>query len=698
MNVWHQYPLFRLIFPIILGIILSVSNGLKIELSLWVIVLVFLLYIIIAFSPFGIKYKSRSVAGIIIFIFILICSYNLCFVKSVSSDIKTEEILSSASQKILRITEAPENKEKSVKVIAKLLSIKKDNKWTKFNKKIIIYFEKSVHSQQLEYGDILLTNEAIREVNSPQNPHEFDYKRYLSLKNINYQAYIKSDKWKLLEKKQGKLFYHFTIDLRKKLLKSLKDNNIKDNEYAIASALLLGYKNNLDAELIKEFSGAGAMHILCVSGLHVGVIYLVLNYLLFFFDKIKYGKYLKSILLILFIWLYAFISGLSPSVQRASFMISFIIIGQMGKQNTSVYNSLLVSAIILIFANPLIIMEVGFQLSYLAVLGIVIIQPYVNKIFYSKYKLLDKAWSLISVSIAAQIATFPLGLYYFHQFPNYFILTNLIVIPLSALIIYSGILVLFGSAIIHLPDFIPLILSKLIKLLAFCVKSIENLPFSTSSNISITVIQMLILYLIIIFSVAFFHQKKYTFLRLTFFLFIALIISFSINKYEKIKQKRIVIYKVNNHSAYDFIDGKSCYFVADTIIPDKKMNFHISANRIQSHINNSFFHIKNDSLITKASGFYKQRHFINFYDKKIIIIDDVIYKNNIAEKIDVDYLLMTNNTRAKIDDIQNRFNAGILIFDSSNSYWKVEKWVDECKEKNIEYYSVLHSGAFVAEL
>ena len=232
----------------------------------------------------------------------------------------------------------------------------------------------------------------------------------------------------------------FALKLRKSFINIFENQGISGRNFAVVTALVLGMDDYLDNDTRKEFSSAGAIHILCVSGLHVGVIYMVLNALLFFLKRNKYARALRSLILLIGIWFYAMLTGLAPAVLRAATMFSFVIIGTGIKRKAGVFNSLTVSAFILLLFNPFLIYNVGFQLSYAAVIAIVAIQPTIYQIWQPKNKIADNIWGITTVSVAAQLGTAPLGLFYFHQFPNYFIITNLIAIPLATLILYAGFL------------------------------------------------------------------------------------------------------------------------------------------------------------------------------------------------------------------------------------------------------------------
>jgi len=704
MNYWNQFPLFRLILPFISGIIVALSFDSEIHIPLTIfITLIIVITIYVFFIANSVRYRFRWILGIVIYTAIFLFGFELTILNTekyhpshFGNLLKKEYLF------VARVTEPIVEKEKTNKAIVEVLSIKGDSAWINTEGKAIIYLQKDSLSSCIKYGDCLLINTWINEVKPPQNPEEFNYKRYLSNRNIYHQAYIKSGKWKTLSHDNGNKLFAFAFSLRNKFLQIFKENGIVGKEFAVASALILGYRDKLDADLIREYSGAGAMHILCVSGLHVGIIYLILSSLLFFMNRSRYSRISKSIILILLIWFYALLTGLSPSVLRASTMISFIIIGGLLNRYTNIYNTLAASAFLLLIINPFIITEVGFQLSYLAVIGIVLLQPKIYNLWIPDNWILDKLWAITAVSIAAQLFTFPLALFYFHQFPNYFLITNLIVIPLSGFIIYAGILVLLFSAVSWLSGLFANILVLMLKGLNTSVSFIEGLPYSTTHGVSITMIETLLFYSIITGLIVFILLNKRRAFIYAIGLAIILAVSFSIKNYKRINQRKFIVYNINKTSAYDFIDGKQNFLLSDSLLlnDEKKQQFHLQNNWDRSGLNNTttLDLTSSDSHEFQNHFIYKRNNFIQFGNKRIAILNR---KNSYLKntgKIRVDYLIIAGNIKLNIADILRRYDAKQIIIDSSNWYWKTNKWLDECKALHIECHSVLHEGAFVVDV
>jgi competence protein ComEC len=325
---------------------------------------------------------------------------------------------------------------------------------------------------------------------------------------------VKDGAWQVIERDKLFVVDKWAIQCREALLKLFRDIGFKGRELGVLSALTIGYKIDLDQETLQAYSASGATHILAVSGMHVGLIYVVLTWVFSFLQRVRFGNVIKAVLLILMVWYYAFLTGLSPSVLRASVMITFLGLGQIAQQKLNVYNSLAIAAFVLLLINPVDLMDVGFQLSFLAVLGIVSLYPVINNWVASNI-VVNQIWSLVAVSISAQLATFPLSLYYFHQFPNYFLLSNLVVVPLATLVIYGSIvlLVLSGFKLLLAP--FGIVLYYMVWFLNEIVLWIERLPFSTWSNINLNVYQTLAWYVVTLFVILYFMRKKAAYLIAT---------------------------------------------------------------------------------------------------------------------------------------------------------------------------------------
>lgn len=438
--------------------------------------------------------------------------------------------------------------------------------------KVIGYFSKENFDSTIIAGDQLIVLCKPQDIRNMGNPFEFDYRSMMHRKGIQYSVYLSPGTYKKTGIKINRLNY-LAEKLRDKLIVLLKATKIEREEMSVVSALTLGYRAELEPETRDYFASTGAMHVLAVSGLHVGLIYLILNFLFSGIKKRKLGRLIQPFAMIVFLWAYAFITGFSPSVQRATVMFTFVIVGNLIRRPINIYNSISASALVLMLHNPNVVFEVGFQLSYLAVFGIVLLQTPFASLLHINNKILKWLWALFTVSMAAQLVTFPLGLLYFNQFPNFFWLSNFVVIPGAIAIIW----ITFGFFVfnpIHLiSDLFSEIIQFITDIMLYILKWISELPHSVNEGIVVNVVHIWILYGLIAAFVIYGFSKNKTWL----FLGIILVIGFQINtlwtKHELFNQKYVYVYNSKN-SLIHLINGRTNYVLSNSKIPvsDQEMN------------------------------------------------------------------------------------------------------------------------------
>ncbi len=427
------------------------------------------------------------------------------------------------------------------------------------------------------------------------------------------------------------------------------------DERAIAIALVLGVTDGIDNDLQNAYAASGAMHVLAVSGMHVGIIYAIILLLFKPLNKFKNSKWVAAIVSLVCLWVFSFITGNSPSVLRAVTMFSFIAIARPFGMRTNIYNTLAASAFVLLIYNPYLIMSVGFQLSYLAVLGIVYLQRPLYQLWEIENTLGDWTWKITCVSIAAQASTFALGLLYFHQFPTYFLISNLFVIPLSTFVLIGGIFLLGVSSISALATFVGVILEWLIKALNWIVFKTEALPFSLINDIHLTIFQCWLLMGILVSFILLFEFKSVKWLYAAFSFTILFTIiqwnNFSVN----VDQKQMVVYSISNHGAIEFIDHGRSYFYADSILAndDERVKFHIQPYRLAHGI----------SETQKEARFATEKKGVKYFDwdgKTIAWVDN---KNDkLPSYVPIDYLVVSQNALHK--DRFAKLNIKQIIFDA----------------------------------
>ena len=460
------------------------------------------------------------------------------------------------------IIEIPQVKPNSYQTILHVEEVGANDSIFQTNEKIMTWFEKDENAKQLIPGEQIIFKGKPQMVSNNNNPFEFDYKQYLAKKKIYRQLYLPAENWQKINSESSFTLPVFAERVRMNLLQIYNEQGLGENELQILSALTLGYKRGLDPETKRVFASAGAMHVLAVSGLHVGIVFLVFNFLLGFLRKQKVGRIIFVLLTISVLWFFAFLTGLSPSVTRAATMFSFVVIGTNIRRQVNTYNSLAASAFLLLLINPNNLFEVGFQLSYAAVFGIVFLQPRLEKLITFKYKIIRYFWALLTVSVAAQIATFPLSVYYFNQFPTYFWISNLFVIPAVTLLIPLGIAMLALHGIPVISPFISEIINFVIGGIYSLLQFIENLP---SSIIEFTFLPLELVFVagFLLSVFVFIETKRKLFFKLAFVNVVLILFSVFIFKINNLSRNELIVYNQPDNTIIHLLSGPKNYVISE---------------------------------------------------------------------------------------------------------------------------------------
>jgi competence protein ComEC len=436
-KTFQNIPFLRLTIALVIGII--AGTYFSVNTNYCVALLVLILIILVVFNR-NYRYSYLIPFGLGIQLFIIILGI------LVTQQVNKKPVLYEKGNFTAVILETPQEKPNSWKSLIQIDGVYFNDSIKPTKELSIAYFAKDQNVKELKAGDVILFSNVPQLITNNNNPFEFDYKKYLARKKIYRQVYLPEDQW--TKTNQSVLSLSCLAEqIRESLLKIYRNQPIDENEFEILSALTLGYTRELDPETKRVFSSSGAIHVLSVSGQHVAIIFWVITLLFGFLNNRKSGRTIFMIISISALWFFAFITGLSPAVMRASAMFTIFVIGECMHRKSNIYNSFTASAFILLLLNPNNLFDIGFQLSYIAVFGIVYLQPKLEKVITVKSKIVKFFWSLITVSIAAQVATFPITTYYFGQFPTYFWLTNIFVIPAVMVLVPIGILLLFVSKI-----------------------------------------------------------------------------------------------------------------------------------------------------------------------------------------------------------------------------------------------------------
>jgi len=706
MNPWNQYTLLRLLVFFIAGIVLNRFFLVDFRPPTWVWIVFAALLVTLHFFNHRIEaYKFRWIYGGVLGI--LMITFGMEW--SQLNDHRTHPLhiihhYSGRETILVRLKGDVEHRPNSNKVLAEVVALEKDTAWLTTNGKILLYFQKDSLSDKLSYGDRLLLYSRLNQPLPPANPGEFNYKRFLANKNIYHQGFVKRDQWVKMGSGHKNPLVHFAFNLRKSFIRIFENHGLTGRDFAVAIALVIGMDEYIDNDTLKEFSSTGALHVLSVSGLHVGIIYLVLNSMLIYLNRKKHTRVMRVVILLTGIWFYALLTGLSPPVLRASAMFTFVIIGSVLNRQANTYNSLAASAFILLLIDPFLISDIGFQFSYLAVFSIVSVQPKLYELFTTKNWLLDKIWAITTVSIAAQLGTAPLGLYYFHQFPNYFLITNLVVIPLSTLVLYSGFLTVILDVIPVLSTMMSWLLVFSLKALNYSVSFIDGLPYSSTTGVFVSTVEMLILFLVIIAVFRAFVLRKSALLHVSLTMMILFLSIGLIRNYFLNRQQRIVVYAIRNDYVIDLIQGRNSLLLVDSARYSDPtfMDFHVSGHHVRRGISRKDIRVLNDPESRtnfRDTGFQAVKAYplLGFYNQRVLFVDRNTAVLPAGETIFTDLLVVLENHR-KPDSLLKRINAGKVVLCGKVSARNAERWKQACKEFGISFHNVREQGAFVLDL
>ena len=583
------------------------------------------------------------------------------------------------------LTDFPAEKANSMLAYAEIKTFSDSVKTENCNGNIVLYLQKDSNAINLKTGDKLFISTILSTPEKKNNPDEFDYGKHLLRKGIVASGYVASGDWQKIGEEKSFSLIRTAQKSRRYLLNIYRDMNISGDEFGIAAALTLGYKDAISPELRESFSTTGAAHILAVSGLHVGIIFMVLNYMLFFLDKNDKTKRYKSLIIIALLWFYAFITGLPPSVCRATLMFSLMILGNIFLRKAYTYNTIFCSAFILLIINPMWIFELGFQLSYSAVLAIIYFVPQITKWLTFKHKPLKYLWELTAVSLAAQLGTAPLCIYYFHQFPHYFLLSNFVVIPITSLIIYSASFLFVVSKIPIINVVAAFILEWIVKIMYYGIKLIEQLPNALS--ISWLNGTQTILFYLIIFSLGFlFYKIKFKYLVCFAVFSILFIFTILMHNIDNQHFNQLTIFNDNKNFTLNIVDDRQNFvYTSDFESAEKNAALFWRHHSCQ----NPYFQQIDTTEYAKIVQFNQQ----NF----VILTDRKIFRKLPESPLEVDYLIVNKNIFPNQDIFEKYFIPKTLITTGDVYENNNKKFAVLAKENGINFYSVRENGAFVLQ-
>lgn len=597
---------------------------------------------------------------------------------------------------LVHIAETPAQSARSLHAVADVVEIADSNGAIhSCHGKILLYFAKdSTFDSPVAFGDELLLLATPQQPSGSDNPHQFDYRRHLRNKGILYTDYIRHESYRKLGNSRSG-FMSFVTALRQRLISVVRLSQLTPSQQGIAEALFLGWDNDLDDDTQMHFRQAGITHLLCVSGLHVGIVSLMVGYLLFFIGNHRRGRIAKGLIKMVVIWFFVMLTGMAPGTMRAALMFSFIAVGQMLYSRPPTLNAVAASALVLLVGNPLLLFDVGFQLSYAAVVGLLLLTPrfqewlplpaFIDRLWTPLSFLAHKLHSLLFVSLSAQLATAPFILYYFHQFPLYFLVANMVVVPFAGLLLGSVIvmvLLAWWPGAFALAGFLT---SKIIAATEWLTSAIGRWPYSLVESIYFD----RVMFLLVLFAVGtlawWLAGRSWRRLTLPLLFSVAMIAWARHAEARCASQTDFDIYRLGNHTAMEFFAGHESYLLCDTQIAH-------NPTRIDYQTNNNLLHhqarrahiLPLDTAFADAHLMVRDR-FVSFHGITMRIVDRSNYRQRSTSRPQLRYLLLRESPYVTVAELQQQYQFDTLIIASQNSQRRRAAWQHQCDSLMVPY-------------
>lgn len=672
----NQFPITRIAFWFIAGIFLAFYTNLNFVFAL-LFLGVTLLFFGIAFYKSNKTFTPNSNFAISLYLVFLSTGITTAVIHNETNHknhyTQNESNFENTKNFQLVIREKLKNSTKYDRYFAEVISIN----YKTYCGKILLNIRKNSAENALKTGNQLLVYDNLLHNFKPNNPNQFDYGKYLEAKGVYGQIYTKPTAVKISNKIEKGILY-YTSNFRNTIIENLAKSGFKKEELAVITALILGQQQDISPEVLRDYQYAGAVHILSVSGLHVGFILLFITFLLKPIPNTTLGNTSRLIIIIISLWLFAFVAGLAPSVVRSTVMFTFIAIGMHLNRETNKFHTAIVSMFLILLFKPMFLFDIGFQLSYLAVFFILWLQPLLDKLWEPKNKIIGYFWDILTVSFAAQIGTLPLSIYYFHQFPGLFFVTNLILIPFLSIIMALGTLLM----ILAYFDWIPLMLSKIVEVFITVTNTIINKIASVESFV-LTAIPLsfgllLVSYLIIISWVIWFQKPRFNKLviTLTSVVFFQIIL-FSTKWNSENKQEFIVFNTMKKSVIANRTNNLITLFSSEEItknsFEDRMLKTYATAN---------FSTIKETKPLTNT---------LLLGSKKILIIDSsAVYKTSLLP----DIIVLSHSPKINLERLLENQKPEVIIADASNYKSYIEAWKETCLKRKIPFQSTYEKGFY----
>ena len=687
----RKMPFVRLLMALIAGILLQWYLHIPVLVSILLFVVAACGWLSFLVLQTYQKFRLQWLPGVCILIMLTLCGSVLSYLKNpFNQPNHYTHIYRNGDALIATVNEALLSKPNTCKANVTINAVYHNHAGIPATGTMIVYFDKTGLDSTLHYGSQIIFTKSPQPIKNGNNPGAFNYQRYLLFQGITAQVYLKGNEYKVLNSGNGSSFKSFIITTQRYILQTIQTYIPGKKEAGVAEALLIGYRNDLDKQLVQSYSNTGVVHIIAISGLHLGMIYAFILLLFSRFKSKKWYRFVVPVVAVIILWLFTLLAGAVPSILRSAVTFSFIAFGMFINRNGSIYNTLAASAFCLLVFNPFLLWDVGFQLSYSAVVSITLFTKPINNTVYFQNKWLSKIWLSVCVTLSAQILTLPVVLYNFHQFPVFFLFTNLPVVFLSEIILFITLFLVAIGKWMWLATIIGKLSQALLWLMNTIIERAEKLPFSLLSNIKWDEVQVWLLYGIIVLLAAWLLYKLPRLLIYGLAVVVVLLLYISIDIRLQNRQQKLIVYSLPKHTAVEAVCNRraTCFY-------DKNMDADIAANNFTLRPVHTQFRVKEYSknIVSGTDNLMFQAN-----KKTILILSQPLPSAPTKTKIKADVVIITNNAKLYMDDLYKTIDCKVIVADNNTSRWKEKKWQQACDSLHIRFYPVSQNGAFITGL
>jgi competence protein ComEC len=684
----------RILLPLLLGILICYNYAPSFTMLLPGYICILLITTLIICSSFyarGRIYRHKRTLTAVTYLLAFLCGF---FLTSINKEDQYETYFAKgpASAFLIRINDEPQIKNNTIKFKAAV--IRRINRGTSIltTGHILVAIKLDSSSKaSYKYGDELLIPGVFNAIPEPHNPYQFDVKAWLALQNIYTQCYLEPGLAIQTGRNSGNTIIEAALSLRRKQVDVYRKYIKGEEAFAVASTLILGYRADLSTETLSAYSKTGTIHALSVSGMHVGIVYLVLNFALSFLDLRKAGKFLKVALIVGLIWFYALLTGLSPSVLRSVIMLTVYILAKSFRKDINTYNLVAFSAFCILVYNPFLLFDLGTQLSYISVLGLVFLQPKIKSWFTFKYKVANQLWSATALSLAAQITTFPLAIYYFHQFPIYFLVSNLfIILPIAALM-YLGLLILIFRVYFLMPAF-----EWLINFTNDGLKLISKLPFSTLDQIWINGWELALLTTLVSLFVYTFTKPHKVAINCTLLCLLSLVGFRSYHRFLISRRQEVVFFSLPHDYATAIIQRNHATIISSLQQNSVAYRFYVKPMLDQAQIETVTFVGSHEDYSNNTLQI--RSHRISLAGLSILIADSCFNHQKPINFVKLDLLLLSGSSRVDLAELLPHTRPERILIDGTNKQYAVKKYESESKKFDVPSYNLKKLKAYLVNI